>query len=278
MASYYDVLLNAGILTLDTRPPHRCAGRQVQPGQLIHYSVLEYLKPGNETTTQAQVPATNRQVRHWAKCLPFGRSAAAAKTTYTPSAQLNLGVVVTWDSIRDRPEEHSKLLVEDLYSSAPAVLECIMKVFNSSEPNWQALGKREIDPFVALALSGGYYRVCGGLLSCELTYLVAERIELIINIPGAADYLFRMLQAMHDAMTLRDMANKKSLLGINHEMQMGFVRAVIAIIAAYQSPPSTAQRYPNTHLRAWLDSASREQCEHILGVFGNSASPGLREL
>lgn len=154
MASYCDVLLDAGILTIGTRPPHRCAGRQVQPGQLIHHSVLEYLKHGDESTTRAQVPATNRQARHWAKRLPFGRSAATAKTTYTPSAQLNLGVDVTWDSIRDSPQDHSKLLVEDLYSSAPAALECIVAVFKSENPSWRSLGRREIDPFVGLASSG----------------------------------------------------------------------------------------------------------------------------
>lgn len=69
------------------------------------------------------------------------------------------------------------------------------------------------------------------------------------------------------------------LAAIDNETQTRrFVEALITVAHTYRSLPRNAQQYPNTHLRTWLDSATREQRRHIMDVFGKSMSPKLLKL
>lgn len=75
---------------------------------------------------------------------------------------------------------------------------------------------------------------------------------------------------MYNTKMLRDMKSMGALLdnGADLWIQTRFVEALITFICAYPSQPRDAERYPYIHLRGWLDSASQEQRQHIIHVFG----------
>lgn len=186
----------------------------MQPGQLIHRSVLDYMtrnmgpvdqtrargnqdEEGNSESedspeersnsdsesrqydrrsesensqdnrnssedSQPLIRSLRSRAKRWVGFLRFARSATTARSTYVPSAQLNLGKDVTWDSIRDYPGQYSALLVEDLYSSATGVLEHLVKLLTPRDPDGRSLTRREIDPFIALTSSGVSPLISGG--------------------------------------------------------------------------------------------------------------------
>lgn len=72
------------------RPPHCCKGRQIQPGQLIHGSVLAYMK---------------------------------RKPGYTPAASLPADRQLDWESIRDG--KHADLIEDEAYAKAAELLSSL---------------------------------------------------------------------------------------------------------------------------------------------------------
>lgn len=128
----------------------------MQPGQLIHWSVLDHMSSHREFRADNGRSASKKTVFNSSllkgkRRAQVPRPGAALLGAYEPKARLNLGGgSVMWEDLKSDPKKYSMFLVEDPYSSATTLLSCLQNAVFHREP----LSRREADPFVALVSSG----------------------------------------------------------------------------------------------------------------------------
>lgn len=207
---------------ISLRPPHLSSGRRIHRGQYIHASLRDYMRD------------TNHQ-------------------NYTPAGVLPQGL--SWDDLRRDSPEQSWLLVTDPYSSAKDLMNDLAGIVRSMG----ILARKHTDPLSGL------------LLTCEQRYftkqanvkfvLSAAGRQSIIDVPDAADILFRALEYLHESTSQGEVIEDKVL-------QSRINAVFVAALSVFPSLPRGSVRRPNSKVRPLLSNVSEEDCNRILNVFG----------